>query len=215
MNFLFVHQNFPGQFRHVAAALASLAAHQVVALGESLNLKNRPPLHPGVQTFGYEVHGHAHRETHHYIRDLESHVRRGQSVARAALQLKEKGFRPDVVIAHPGWGEAMFLKDIFPESKHIHYYEYFYQGTGGDVGFDPEFPATLDDQLRVRVKNTTQLISLVSSDVGITPTQWQRSRYPIEFQPKISVLHEGIDTDFVRPDLGASVTLGRATLRPG
>lgn len=215
MKFLFVHQNFPGQFRHVASALANHPEHQVLALGEAHNLKLRPPLHPRVITVGYEPHGHAHRETHHYIRDFEAHIRRGQSVVRAALKIKEKGFRPDVVVAHPGWGEALFLKDVFPDARHINYFEYFYQGTGGDVGFDPEYPATLDDQLRVRVKNSTQLLSLVSCDLGISPTQWQKERFPAEFQHKIQVIHEGVDTQAIQPDPAATLHIGDHTFRKG
>lgn len=215
MQFLFVHQNFPGQFRHVARSLANDPAHQVVGLGETHNLKQRPQLHPKISMVGYEPHGSSHRETHHYIRDFEAHVRRGQSVARAALSIKEKGFRPDVVVAHPGWGEALFLRDVFPDAKHIYYFEYYYQGLGGDVGFDPEYPATLDDQLRVRVKNSTQLHALVSCDVGISPTQWQKQRFPAEFLHKISVVHEGVDTAAIQPDASAHLQIDGKSFRKG
>lgn len=39
MKFLFIHQNFPGQFRHVARALGNESTHEVVAIGEAENLK--------------------------------------------------------------------------------------------------------------------------------------------------------------------------------
>lgn len=215
MKFLLVHQNFPGQFRHVASALASNPAHQVVALGETHNIKQHPQLHPKISTVGYEPFGQGGKETHHYIRDYEGHIRRGQSVVRATLKIKEKGFRPDVVIAHPGWGEALFLKDVFPDAKHINYFEYYYQGRGGDVGFDQEYPVTLDDQLRVRVKNSTQLQSLVSCDLGISPTHWQKQRFPQEFQRKIEIIHEGVNTDAIQADPAALIQLGDHTFRKG
>jgi glycosyltransferase involved in cell wall biosynthesis len=114
--------------------------------------------------------------------------------------LREKGFLPDVVVAHPGWGEALFLRDVFPSARLVHYCEFYYTGTGADVGFDPEFPLGLDDQLKVRIKNTTQLVGLVAMDQGIAPTRWQAGRYPGEFQSKIEVIHDGINTELVRPD---------------
>ena len=203
MNFLLVHQNFPGQFRHVGRALAE-QGHRVLAIGDVANVAQRPPLHPAIQVLAYRLDKKASPSTHHYLRDFEGAVRRGQTVARAAMELKKQGFAPDVVLAHPAWGEALFLKDVFPAARHIYYFEYYYHGEGGDVGFDPEFPATFDDKPRLRVKNTTQLLSLEAADAGISPTAWQADRYPAEFRPKIEIMHEGIDTDTVRPDAAAA-----------
>lgn len=207
MRFLFVHQNFPGQFRHLARSLADSTQHQVVALGEAARLKQRPPIHPRIRTIGYSPHEGSKPETHHYIRDFEGHVRRGQSVARALLALRGQGFVPDVVVAHPGWGEALFLKDVFPTARLIVLCEYYYHASGGDIGFDPEFPTDLDIQLKARTRNATQLLSLVAADDGVSPTAWQHGRYPAEFHDKIRVMHEGIDTAFVRPEPDASLEI--------
>lgn len=199
MKFLFVHQNFPGQFRHVARALAE-AGHDVVGLGDAANVSQRPSLHPGIKLLAYRHERKGGQATHHYLRDYEGAIRRGQTVVRAALELKRHGFIPDVIVAHPAWGEALFLKDVFPDARHHYYFEFFYRGTEGDVGFDPEFPASFDDLPRLRIKNSTQLVSLEAADAGIAPTQWQASRYPPEYRSKITVLHEGIDTQAIRPD---------------
>jgi glycosyltransferase involved in cell wall biosynthesis len=215
MRTLFVHQNFPGQFRHVARALADDPANQVIGIGDARNLKGRPPLHPGIRVLSYRPHGQSSKETHHYVRDFEGHIRRGQAVVRLLLGLKEEGWRPDVIVAHPGWGEGLFLRDVFPDARHIQYFEYYYNGKGGDIGFDPEFPATLDDELRVRIKNSTQLQSLVAIDHGISPTQWQKSRYPEALQQKIEVIHEGIETGIVKPDSGAVIEIGGQRFHAG
>lgn len=216
MRYLLIHQNFPGQFGHVAKALADDLANQVIGVGEAANLKGRPTLHPKIRVLSYYPHGHGHNETHHYLRDYEGHVRRGQSVARLLLKLRdEEGFQPDVVVAHPGWGEGLFLKDIFPKARIVQYFEYYYQGTGGDVDFDHEFPCTLDDQLRVRIKNSTQLQSLVGCDQGFSATQWQKSRYPVELQSKIDVIHEGVDTEVVKPNSTAWVEINGQRLQAG
>lgn len=205
MRVLFVHQNFPGQFRHVAKALAESGGHRVVAIGDARNLRGRPVLQRGIDILAYPPLPGGNPNTHHYLRDHEQAVRRGQAVARVAIELKRKGFSPDVIVAHPAWGEALYLKDVFPEARHVYYCEYFYDGYSGDVGFDPEFPAELDDRLKARTKNATQLLSLVAADDGLAPTQWQKSRYPAEFQAKIRVVHEGIDTQVARPDPRAFV----------
>lgn len=216
MRYLFIHQNFPGQFLHVAKTLADDPTNEVVAIGEAKNLRGRPALHPRIKVMGYTPHGPGHKETHHYLRDFEGHIRRGQSITRLLFKLREEeGYLPDIVVAHPGWGDGLFLKDIFPNAKIIQYFEYYYQGTGGDVGFDPEFPGTLDDQLRIRIKNSTQLHSLTGCDQGISPTVWQKSRYPLEFQHKIEVIHEGIDTEIVKPDPGAWVEINGQHLQAG
>lgn len=216
MHYLFIHQNFPGQFRHVAKALANDPANRVVGVGESRNIKAQPLLHPNIRLLGYQPHGKGHSQTHHYLQDLEGHVRRGQSIVRLLLKLRDQeGFAPDVIVAHPGWGEGLFLKNIFPKARLIQYFEYYYREAGGDVGFDPEFPDSLDDSLRIRIKNSTQLHSLVDSDQGISPTYWQRSRYPTELQDKIEVIHEGIDTQVVKPDPGAWVQISGQRFAPG
>lgn len=215
MNFLFVHQNFPGQFRHVAKALADGPGNRVIGIGDDHNVGGRPVMHHNLKVVGYRSLTQGNKETHPYLREFEGHVRRGQSVARVALHLKEQGFCPDVIVAHPAWGDAMFLRDVFPDARHINYFEYYYYGTGGDLGFDPEFPDTLDDQLRVRVKNSTQLLSLVSCNQGLSPTQWQKQQFPAEFQSKIQVIHEGIDTQIIRPDGGAWIEVSGRRFKAG
>lgn len=208
LRYLFVHQNFPGQFRHAARALADDPANEVVGIGDLRSLKGRPQLHPRVKVAAYELKAGGGAQTHAYVRDFEGHVRRGQEVVRLLLSLRDKArFQPDVVVSHPGWGESLFLRDIYPDARHIQYCEFYYHATGGDVGFDPEFPASLNDQLRVRIKNSTQLQSLVSADAGLSPTAWQQGRYPPELRGKIRVIHDGIDTGVARPDAGASIEL--------
>ncbi|MEY2632637.1 MAG: hypothetical protein RIR00_1291 [Pseudomonadota bacterium] len=208
MRYLFVHQNFPGQFPHLAIALAE-RGHQVVALGDESNVKRRPDFHPKITRLGYRCEAGAGNQTHHYLRGLEAHVRRGQCVVRALQQLQKTGFTPDVVIAHPGWGEALFLRDVFPYARHIYYGEFFYRSQGSDVGFDPEFPSNTDDSLRVRVKNATQLLSLEAADLCISPTEWQRSTYPELLAAKMEVVHDGIDTGLITPRTAGEVRLLR------
>ncbi len=215
MRILFVHQNFPGQFRHIATALAAAPEHQVMAITDEANLQRAVRLHPNITIAAYRSPKPGGRHTHAYLRDSEAHVRRGQQALRAAMDLAARGIDPQLVVVHPGWGEALFLKEAFPLARHIHYCEYFYGGADGDSGFDPEFHLSLDDRLNVQVRNTTQLLSLVHCDAAVAPTAWQRSRYPAPWQARIEVLHEGIDTARVAPDGGAELRWEGRVFRAG
>ncbi len=215
MRFLFIHQNFPGQFRHVARALANDPRHTVVGLCDAANLARGKGLHERLHIVGYRSPPPGKQAIHPYLRETQDHVRRGQHVLGAARQLRAKGFVPDVVMAHSGWGEALFLREVYPDARHLHYCEYYYHAKGADAGFDPEFPGGPNDGPRVSVRNTTALLSLPQCDAGITPTAWQRSLYPPEWQQKISVMHEGVDTRSVKPDPQAELAIDGITLRAG
>ena len=195
MRYLFVHQNFPGQYRHLAAHYAR-HGHEVFAIGERTNL-GRTPRIPGVKLYGYDMPPGAAPEG--FGAPVQRAIERGRCVAAGAAQLRRQGLRPDVVFTHIGWGEALFLKDIFPEARVLLYCEFFYRSRGADLGFDPEFPATPEKLLRVRVMNAPLLMSLAASDAGIAPTGWQQRQFPAIYRRGITVVHEGIDTDVVAP----------------
>lgn len=211
--YLFIHQNFPGQFRHLAPALAA-QGHQVVGLGMC---------QPAVETRGVRYVRHAveagvRPSAPPQLKDLQDKVARGESAAAALQALKDQGLAPDVIFVHPGWGEALFVKDVFPQAKVLIYAEYYYQSEGGDSFFDPEFsrPNAAAVQ-RLRLRNTHLLHAMSAADGALSPTMFQRDRHPAWFRERISVIHDGIDSDRFRPDARASVQLRSAglTLRPG
>lgn len=199
---LVIHQNFPGQFKSIARDLARDPGVVLVTIGK----KGCPQL-AGVRTLTYSLHRAPAAATHHYARSFEAGILHGQAVLRVLQKLKREGFVPDVVLAHPGWGESLFVKDVFPHARLVHFCEYYYHAHGADAGFDPEFPLTLDDAARIRARNALQLMNLEHCDVAVTPTEWQKSLHPKAYQDKISVIHEGIDTETMRPDPDASFTL--------
>ena len=213
LRLLFVHQNFPGQFRRLAPWLAA-NGHEVVGVGEAANLAARRADWP-FRVVAYAARPRAASGAHHYLRSFEQAVRRGQDVARACMELRRQGFEPDLVVGHPAWGELLFLRDVFPRARIVSYFEYFYRPEGGDVGFDPEFPAAPDARFRLRIRNSAQLHALSECDAGISPTTWQRSTYPGRDQERIRVIHEGIDTALLEPDPLATLRLrdGRTLTR--
>lgn len=201
MKVLFIHQNFPGQFKHLAPALKA-AGHEVVALGM------REPVMPGIPTLRHQPAGKGTPGLHPWMQELEAKVMRGESALKAMLALRQKGWHPDSVIAHPAWGEALFVKEVWPKARVLCFLEFFYSAEGLDVGFDPEFgPPTLDLLARLRLKNVTQLLALQTMDRGLSPTRWQRSTYPQPWQAQIDVVFDGIDTRRLAPDTAASLTL--------
>ncbi|NRR31963.1 glycosyltransferase [Oxalobacteraceae bacterium] len=214
MRYLFIHQNFPGQFKHLAPALAALG-HEVVGLG----MNQLPAPLPGVRYFRHEVNtAKLHKPGAPQLSDLYGKVVRGESAAARLETLKAQGFTPDVIFVHPGWGEAMFVKDIFPQARLLIYAEYYYQPEGGDTFFDPEFSQPSTAALRrLRLRNTHLLHAMSACDGALSPTTFQRDRHPEWFRERISVIHDGIDTERFKPDPKASVQLQAAgvTLRPG
>ncbi|MDZ7962132.1 MAG: glycosyltransferase family 4 protein [Aulosira sp. DedQUE10] len=202
MRVLFLHSNFPAQYRHVALTLAKDPKNQVV-----FGTKNRDVTLPGIHKAIFEPSRNAHPTTHHYVQSLENAVLHGQAVYKLTEQLKRQGFVPDVICGHSGWGPTLFVKDAFPNTPLICYFEWFYHAYGSDADFDPADPLTIDDVARIRVKNSPILIDLYTCDRGLSPTNWQRSQFPPEFHSKISVLHDGVDTEFFQPNPNAKLVL--------
>ena len=197
MNILFIHQNFPGQFKHLAPALVSLG-HDVTAL---VLTKTDARQWNGVKLIHYSLDRGNAKEAHPWAVDFESKVIRGEACLRAALALKKQGYTPEVIAAHPGWGESLFLKEVWPEAKLKLYCEFFYHARGADVGFDPEYPSSDPaDAGRVELKNANTLLQFQQADAGISPTHWQASTFPPHIQEKITVIHDGIDTEVLRPN---------------
>ncbi len=204
MNILFVHQNFPGQFKFLAPALVQ-QGHNVVAMTMQ---KSSGSQWQGVRLVHYAASRGTTPNVHPWVADFETKTIRGEACFMAALQMKQDGFEPDVIIAHHGWGESLFIKEVWPQAKLAIYCEFFYHPQGADVGFDPEFPAKdTGDACRLRLKNLNNLLHFEVADAGISPTHWQASTFPEPFRSKITVVHDGIDTQAVAPDPNVKLTL--------
>ena len=208
MNILFIHQNFPGQFKFLSPALVK-QGHSVRAMTMQ---KTEAMQWQGVQLVNYTSKRGSTPNVHPWVSDFETKTIRAEACFKAALQMKQQGYTPDVIVAHHGWGESLFLKEVWPEAKLGIYCEFYYHQHGADVGFDPEFPATDEGEVcRLRLKNLNNLLHFEIADSGISPTHWQASTFPEPFKNKISVVHDGIDTQAVAPNSAVSLTLKMAT----
>lgn len=201
--FLFIHQNFPGQFVHIATELVRLG-HEAVALG----IKGRAVA--GVKFLRYQPKAPERVSGVEAAVDFETKIVRGVACAQVMAKLKSSGFTPDVVVAHPGWGEALFCKDVWPAARLVMFAEFFYGTAGTDYNFDPEFTAdTLASRMRLRLKNSVHLHALHAADAIYAPTQWQASQLPPDYRAKTHVIFDGIDTQHVKPNAQASIHLQR------
>ncbi len=202
MKILFIHQNMPGQYTHLARRLAAEDGNQVVFV-----TKRGDREIPNVRHILYRTARAPHKDTHFYLKSSEGAVLHGQAVARVMLDLRREGFIPDIVIGHPGWGETLFVKDVFPDTPFLNYCEFYYRSSGQDVGFDPERPTSMDGILRTRINAGPLLQSLEACDRGVAPTEWQRSTHPTVYLPKIETIHDGIATTTLHGDPDARFTL--------
>jgi len=199
---LFVHQNFPGQFPHIADALVA-RGDQVVAIGGKTARER-----DGVTLVRWDNKRGTTDGVFAPATRAEADLIRAHAAALAAIELAKKGFVPDLIIGHPGWGETIHLREIFPNARIILFGEYYYRHKGGDVNFDPEFESpTLAGMMRTNGKNATQSLAYTMADRIVSPTPFQASTFPKVFQPLIKVLHEGIDLSRARANPAATLTL--------
>ena len=204
MKILFIHQNFPGQFKFLAPALVK-QGHTVVAMTMQ---KTEAKEWQGVRLAPYTATRGTTPKVHPWISDFETKTIRAEACFRAALRIRAEGLNPDLIVSHHGWGESLFLKDVWPQAKLAIYCEFYYHPRGADVGFDPEFPAEdAGEVCRLRLKNLNNLLHFDVADAAISPTHWQASTFPEPFRSKITVVHDGIDTEAVAPNPAVSLTL--------
>ena len=192
MRILLVHQNFPGQFRHLAPALEA-RGHQLVALTAEKNQQST-----ATRTYRYPMPDTPPDPRHSRLGTTYTAMTdRAHRVARAAIQLRDRvGFRPDVIFGHSGWGETLFLREVWPEARHLVYAEFYYAPKGLDVGFDPEFSRDdLGTRFSVVARQAHLALSMVQADAALSPTEWQADSFPPCFRDKITIIHDGVDTE--------------------
>jgi glycosyltransferase involved in cell wall biosynthesis len=200
VNFLFVHQNFPGQYLHIVRSLlednkAREGTHQIVFMSEP-NQNNLT----GVRKVTYAKPPKASAATHFDAREFDLAMRRAHAAYQGAMQLKALNFTPDIIIGHHGWGEMLNLCDVFPGVPILGYFEFFYRIEGTDVNYDPEFQMGPERFGSVRAKNAVNFLAFNLYQHGQTPTHWQLSTYPEAARKHIHLIQEGVDLEICKPD---------------
>ena len=217
MRFLFVHQNFPGQYVHIVRSLLADnkrrdGTHEIVFMTE--------PNHndmPGVRKVTYAKPPVVPLNAHRDAKDFDRAMRRAEAAAKGARQIKALGFTPDVIIGHHGWGEMLNLVDVFPAAPMLGYFEFFYRVENSDVNFDPEFPMMVEQYSGVRAKNCVNLAALALEQHGQVPTLSQHDTYPNWARSSIQVIEEGVNLALCKPDPAAhkkTLTVGTLSVTP-
>lgn len=203
MKLLFVHQNFPGQFLHLAPEMQRLG-HDVRAITDAVNKTDTQIPLLRYHFTPEKVDPKATRLGRNYTTMSD----RGVVVARFAQKLRDQGYVPDVIFGHSGWGETLFLKEVWPEAKLVVYAEFYYRGRGADTGFDAEFQQDGFDQTLIAQGRAAHMAqALVHADRGVSPTEWQASTHPPALRRQIEVIFDGVDCDRLTPNPSARFTL--------
>lgn len=211
MKILFIHQNFPAQYKHIAPLLAR-RGHQCIALTLKVD---KPTIWKGVRLVPYRLPKRTGQNVHPWLIDLDTKVTRAEACFQAARDLREQGFVPDLIMAHPGWGESLFLSDVWPTARLALYCELYHLADPQHMNFDPEFAQADPERqtLRLRLKNINSDLHFAQADAGLSPTTFQADTFPPAFRDKITVCHDGIETKIVKPNPTSTLDIpGQDTL---
>lgn len=196
---LFIHDNFPAQFGTLGLWLARRGWHVTFATARA------DAQAEGIDILRYAPHREPSAETHPYAQAMDRAAIRGQGFARAALKARAAGYRPDLIVAHSGWGAGMFARDIFPRAAFVAYCEWWYSHPGPDVtylaaldGAAPRF--SLEAPMLERARNAPIAMDIGSADAVLCPSRFQAAQFPPLLRPALTVLHDGIDTEYHAPD---------------
>jgi len=207
MRILFLHNNFPGQYRRLMTALAGDASIDMLAATLATNRQPFP-----IKRVLYEPHREVTPKIHPFAVSLERAAITAQAAFKALAPMKAQGWSPDIICAHSGWGPSLFLKELWPDAKLLPYFEWYYHSEGSDADFLDRDARDENDRVRTLSKNAPILFDLAAMDWGVCPTNWQRSQFPALFRDRLTVAHDGVDTDYMAPDDNAMLTLDGVTL---
>jgi len=207
MHVLFIHQNFPAQFGHIASYLA-------VRKGLRCSFVSEKPAATvgGIECIQYRTKGGATAQTHYFSRTFENAVWHSHAVYEALAARPD--IRPDLIVAHTGFLSTVLLRELY-DCPIVNYFEFYYRTRDSDMDFRPDFPCSESTRLRARARNAGILLDLENCDIGYSPTRWQHSLFPRLFQDKIRVIFDGVDTNIWRPQPGLPRSIGERAIPAG
>lgn len=197
---LIIHQSFPGEFKSIALHLLQQGIN-VIGIG-----KDGAPGIPDFPWIKYSLNKTVSDEVNscNFSQEIILHA---HAVLTILEDLKSRGYVPDVILAHPGWGETLYVKHVYPHSRLIHFCEWYHNATVSNFGFDSAFKPSIDDKLKVQASNAFHLLNLENCDIAISPNNWQKSQFSKNYHHKIHVAHEGVPIENLGPNPNAFLVL--------
>jgi glycosyltransferase involved in cell wall biosynthesis len=192
MHILFVHQNFPAQFGHIASHLIKRHGYRCTFASEKRSGKVGD-----IDCVQYASEGGATKHNHYCTRTFENSTRHALGVYTAMKARPD--IKPDLIVAHSGFGSTLFLRELYPDVPIINYFEYFYRTQNSDMDFRKDYPPQPLDFLRARSRNAMVLLDLDNCDAGYSPTEYQRDLFPSEYHAKVRTIFDGVDTAIWHP----------------
>ncbi len=186
MQLPFVHPNFPGQFGPLLSRLSKQPDLDCIFLSN-----NASDMRDGVICIPFALRGGATESTHYCSRTFENAVWSSHAIYEACESAQ---LNPNVIIGHSGFGTTVFLQELY-RCPIVNLFEYYYHAHQSDLDFRPDFPPSEISRLRAYARNAMILLDLQSCIAGYASSAWQKSLFPKEWQPKLEVLHDGIDTE--------------------
>lgn len=206
---LFVHDAFPGQFGALGRWLAGQGWEVAFATADPAARAD------GFRLLRYAPHRAPQPGTHPCAQAMDRAAINAQAFVRAALAARRDGYRPDLVVAHSGWGAGMFARDVFPSAAFVAYCEWWYRHPGVDIAYLAALGgaaarldgvAGVEAAMHERARNAPIAMDLAASDAAICPTAFQAAQFPGVFRRHLAVLHDGVDAEAFapRPDPGGA-----------
>lgn len=191
MHILFAHQNFPAQFGGFGAWLAQRGWEVTfVTAAEAA----KPP--PKCRLIRVKPHREASEKTHRFAQPFERAMINAQAFANAAIHARDQGgLRPDIVVAHSGWGTGSFARAVWPDCRFVAYAEWFYRWPPTDRGAEFTDDTPEDSRARAMSRNAPLLLDLAHADLILCPTEFQASQLPDAFRTTVDVAHDGVEID--------------------
>ncbi|MEM7238825.1 MAG: glycosyltransferase [Pseudomonadota bacterium] len=207
---LFSHTSFPAQFGAFGTWLAEEGWDVWFATARA-----DASAPPGCRMFTFEAQVEPPDGTLADAGPLEQALCNARGFARSAEATRAEGCIPDLVVAHTGWGAGTYARAVWPETRFIAYAEWWYAHPSPDI--TPEEPDLESDvRLRARAlsKNAPVLLDLAEADAILCPTRFQAAQFPPWIRERMTVAHDGVDTDLHAPNPKARARLALYGLPP-
>ncbi len=194
MKILFSHQNYPAQFGAFGDYLARQGWDVTFFTGTDRNVSAGP-----CKLYRMKPHREPTKGVHRFAKPLEQAMINGQAFANAAIQAREQGLEPDIVVAHSGWGSGTFAKAVWPNCKYVSYVEWYYRWPPEDSVLANSRSTDEDGRAKALARNAPTMLDFAEADLVMCPTHFQASQFPDWLRERVTVMHDGVDTRYYAP----------------